>query len=233
MKPVKKGVLRHNFTKYGQAKVHLLERLGQHCSYCEAYGEPQTLDVEHIYPKKPHPELELKWRNFLIACKSCNSYKNAHLGNDRQTGLESRYVWPHRDNTFRAFKYFSDGRVDLKKGLKKLIRIAAEATREMVGLLSSPAKAAEFSKRGIAYDGARKRSQQWRQAEDFKKMYLKAPSPFNATTIADAAMRMGYFSIWMEVFHDRPEMRCELIRAFKADKDCFNANFKPIKKGRV
>lgn len=233
MKPVRKGVMRRNFTKYGEAKEHLLEKIGQHCSYCEAFGVPQNLDVEHIYPKKPHPELELKWKNFLIACKSCNSSKNNHLGSGRQTRLESRYVWPHIDNTFRAFEYFPDGSVEIRKGLKKAAKQAAEATRDMVGLLSSPAKAVGYSKRGIAYDGVRKRSQQWKQASNFKAIYLNDPSPFNATVIADAAMQMGYFSIWMEVFSDRPEMRKELIRAFKADAACFDANFQPVKKGRL
>lgn len=233
MKPVKKGILRRNFTAYGQAKALLLDKLGQHCSYCEAYGQPQNLDVEHIYPKQPHPEFELKWKNFLVSCKTCNTYKNNHLGSARQTRLEARFLWPHRDNTFRAFEYFADGRVEVRQGLKKTVRQAAEATREMVGLLRSPAKAKEFEDLGIPYEGASKRSQQWKQAEIFRTMYLENPSPAKATAFADIAVRLGYFSIWMAVFHDRPEMRRELIRAFKADPSCFDINAQPIKKGRV
>lgn len=233
MKPVKKGNLRRNFTAYGEAKPELINRLGQHCSYCEAFGAPQNLDVEHIYPKKPHPEYELKWKNFLIACKSCNTYKSIHLGNGRQTRLESRFVWPHKDNTFKAYEYFPDGRIEVHQGLKKSVRRAAEATRDMVGLLRSPARAVEFEKLGISYDGASKRSEQWGQADGFRTLYLQNPTPFTATTIADGAVQMGYFSIWMAVFHDRPEMRRELVRAFKADRDCFDANFEPVKKGRV
>jgi uncharacterized protein (TIGR02646 family) len=233
MKPVKKGIVRREFTAYGQAKAILLERLGQHCSYCEAYGRPQDLDVEHIYPKQPHPELELKWKNFLVSCSTCNTYKHHHLGSVRQTRLEARFLWPHRENTFRAFEYFADGRVEVRQGLKKSTEQAAEATREMVGLLRSPAKAKEFEDRGIPYDGATNRNQSWREAESLRSAYLKNPSPVLAGQFADIAVRLGHFSIWMAVFHDRPEMLRELIRAFKANPDCFNVHGLPIKNGRV
>jgi len=51
--------------------------------------------------------------------------------------------------------------------------------------------------------------------------------------LAAIAVRLGYFSIWMEVFHDRPEFRGELIAAFKADSRCFDQNTRALPKGRV
>jgi len=103
----------------------------------------------------------------------------------------------------------------------------------MVGLMLSPAKARAYKKRGVAYDGVDKRSQQWSQAAGFRNMYLPNPTPHGARTIADNAAGMGYFSIWMEVFNDRPEVRRELIRAFRADPACFDANTNPLRKGRI
>jgi hypothetical protein len=103
----------------------------------------------------------------------------------------------------------------------------------MVGLMLSPAKAAAFKKRGIAYDGVEKRKQQWDQAQGFRQMYIANPSPQSAIAIANCAAKMGYFSIWMEVFSDRPEVRVELIRTFKADPSCFAATTQPVKKGRI
>jgi uncharacterized protein (TIGR02646 family) len=233
MKPVNKGPSPDNFSKHQAAKPWLLNRIGQQCSYCERGGDPQDLDVEHIYPVKPHPSRELDWENFLISCSSCNSYKNIFLGSGRQRNLYRRYLWPHRENTFKAFEYQADGRVEIRPGLTAATRKWAEATREMVGLLRSPAKAANYDQLGVAYDGASKRSQMWGHAIGFRAMYLGNPTTRSATNIADAAANMGYFSIWMEVFYDRNEVRRELIRAFKADRDCFDANTQPITKGRL
>lgn len=233
MKPVEKGMPPRTYRAYEGAKVDLIAKLGGQCSYCEAAKDPQELHVEHIYPKDPHPERKLDWENFLLACSSCNSYKHTHLGGGRRRGLESRYLWPHLENTFRAFQYLSDGRVELRPRLRQNIKRAANATIAMLGFMLSPAKARSYQKKGIAYDGVDKRSENWAEAAGFRIMYLANPTAANAATIAHAAAKMGYFSIWMEVFHDRIEVRQELIRAFRADQDCFDANTKPIRKGRI
>lgn len=233
MKPVNRGAAPGVFTEYDQAKADLIVALGQHCSYCEGYRVPQDLHVEHIYPKDPHPEREFRWENFLLACNTCNSYKNNHLGNRRRRGLERRYLWPHLDNTFRAFEYSANGNVRIRGSLAPEIARVAEATHAMVGLMLSPAKARRFKKLGIAYDGVDKRKEQWEQALDFRREYLERPSPRRAYLVARNASRMGYFSIWMEVFSDRPEVRRELIQEFKADPACFNVATQPRKKGRT
>jgi uncharacterized protein (TIGR02646 family) len=234
MKPVEKGSAPRVYTAYDQAKLDLLDKIGLQCSYCEVGKDPQDLHVEHIYPKAPHPEKELDWKNFLVSCNTCNSYKNIYLGNSRRRGLEKKYIWPHLENSFRAFQYFADGRVELRPRLIKEIKAAALKTHEMVGLMLSPAKAASYKKKGIAYDGVSKRSQQWAQALSFRvTMYLPNPTQQAAVAIANNAAGMGYFSIWMEVFHDRPEVRRELIRAFKADPSCFDVDTKPVRKNRL
>ncbi len=234
MKPVHKGDPPPNaLTAYDQAKPLLLSRIGQHCSYCEREGAPQDLHVEHIYPKAPHPALELSWDNFLVACSSCNTYKHHHLGSAQQTDLETRYLWPHLDNTFRAFKYFADGRVKVDDSLPPDVHRAAAATIEMSGLLKSPAKTVNYDQLGVAYDGFRKRDAAWGMAKATKLDYDSVGDPRRAPFVARQAAELGHFSIWMEVFSDRPEVRRELIARFKADPNCFDAATQPVRKGRL
>lgn len=40
------------------------------CNYCE---QNEANDIEHIYPKSLFPELAFIWRNYLLACKQCNT----------------------------------------------------------------------------------------------------------------------------------------------------------------
>jgi len=211
----------------------LLE-LGAHCSYCERAGVPQDLHVEHVYPAQAHPSLATQWKNFLVACNTCNTYKRLHLGDGRQRSLLMRYLWPHIDNTAIAFQYKSTGAVEIAASVPPHLRRAAELTRDMSGLMRSPAKAANYAALGVAYDGISQRSEVWRQALGFRQMFLSNPTAFNATMIADGASSIGHFSVWMEVFRDRPDVRRELIRAFKADQNCFDpATTAPVAKGRL
>ena len=232
MKPVEKGAAPRVFAAYSEAKPELIGRLGSHCSYCEQAGAPQSLHVEHIYPQDPHPELENDWNNFLVACPTCNTYKHHHLGSTRQANLETRYLWPHRDNTFRAFKYLDDGRVEVAGSLPPDVRTAAMATIEMTGLLRSPAKAADYDELGVAYDGIKKRKEMWEIAIGSRLDYNPGNGTQSATRLARCAAKLGFFSIWMEVFHDRPEVRRELLVAFNADTACFDGETRAVTKGR-
>ena len=235
MKPVEKGAAPQRYTSYKQAKPALIARLGPHCSYCEAYGAPTSLDVEHIYPKVPHPNHEHRWENLLIACKSCNSKKHAHLGSGRQHGLLKRYLWPHLDNTARALTYLPDGRVkpSTRLRLSAAQRDLVNNTIAMSGFLVSPAVASDYDALAVAYSGVSLRENLWREVESNRADYLTNPTEARAKFFAQSAATRGYFSIWMEVFYDRPEVRRELIVAFNADPNCFDGTTKPIRKGRV
>ena len=233
MKPVKKGSAPQRYSCYRDAKPHLIDRLGSHCSYCEGYREPTALDVEHIYPKNGHPRHENSWDNFLIACESCNSKKNAYLGSGRQRALHGRFLWPHIDNTARAFQYSSDGSITPATGLPKSVQKLAESTIAMVGAMADPAKAKNYDQLAIAYAAAGIREEIWRLVQTTKTDYLKNPDVDRARYYAGLAVRIGHFSIWMEVFSDRPEFRHELISAFKADPACFDHTTTPVCRGRI
>ncbi len=233
MRPVEKGVYLGKFAEHGDAKPELINRLGKHCCYCEAFGEATALDVEHIYPQKAHPKRAKEWDNFLLSCKSCNSKKNSHLGSGKQRALMKRYLWSHTDNTARAFQYHGDGRVEPAPTASAPVRKLAEATIKMIGSLSSPAAAGPFEDLSIAYTGVSIRSEVWAEIAEIKKCYVANPSPGLARALANLAVARGYFSIWMEVFKDRPEYRRELIVAFKADPKCFDAASNTVPKGRT
>ncbi len=233
MKPVKKGHAPRKYSDYRAAKPDLIQQLGQHCSYCEAYSEPTGIDVEHIYPKSAHPRRKNDWDNLLLACTSCNSKKNSYLGSGRQRGLAQRFLWPHLDNTARAFTYFSDGSVIPDKQLSPKVKRMAENTMDMVGTMSNPAKAKDYKRRAIPYSAASIRESVWQEALSIKVDYLQTPIPTRAQLFARLAVKIGHFSIWIQVFSDRPEFRVELISAFSADPACFDNLAQPIPRGRV
>jgi uncharacterized protein (TIGR02646 family) len=234
VKPVDKGPNVIGINDYRSAKPDLIDRIGAFCSYCECAASPQNLQVEHIYPQAAtaHPRRIRNWRNFLLSCNSCNSSKRASLGNGKQRGLLKRMLWPHIDNTFRAYIYRKDGRVDLSDDLPDHLRPKAEALRDMVGLLRSPDAAVSYEDWGIAYGGVTKRSEAWGIGERALAAYTENPSRKQLDTLLDLFQKHGYFSIWMTVFASHSEVRSELIRVSKAAQMCFDASTKPVTRAR-
>ena len=81
MRPIIRGDVPKNtqgedkiYRNYGSARRDLIGRIGQYCCYCNMRLE-SGLAIEHVRPKKPVPELETTWSNFLLACTNCNSTK--------------------------------------------------------------------------------------------------------------------------------------------------------------
>ena len=235
LKPVDKGPNVRGLNAHGDAKPELLARLGEFCSYCECPGSPQQLHVEHIFAKAEtaHPNLSKNWRNFLLACSTCNTYKSHHLGNGRQVRLLSRFLWPHIDNTFNSFEYVSNGQVFPKPGLPAGTRALAKATVEMIGCMRSPAATVDYEALGIAYDGIKKREEAWGIAERARDAYRENSSSAQLATICDTCYKTGHFSVWMAVFGAFSEVRRALILKCKAAPACFDALTSAlIKRGR-
>lgn len=234
MKPVDKGEDLGTFRDHKHAKPDLLARLGEFCSYCECPGSPQQLHVEHIYPQKPHPEKSKDWDNFLLACATCNIYKRHHFGDGTQSSLNDRFLWPHLDNTFNAFKYHPDGLVSTKSSLPPDIKVLADATLDMCGAMRSPAVTTRYKDLGIAYDGIDKRNSVWKIAELALVAYEENPSENQLKSICNNCYSNGYFSIWMEVFAAYPEVRKAFINKFKAASSCFDAtSTAPVPRGKL
>lgn len=93
---------------YPLAHDPLCDAMGRFCSYCEQ-KLTETIAVEHVAPKANYPLTSLCWSNFLLCCRSCNSFKDeqpartvAWLGaaNDefeRYEEIRDHYLWPDTD----------------------------------------------------------------------------------------------------------------------------------------
>jgi 5-methylcytosine-specific restriction endonuclease McrA len=59
---------------WGSARRALIGAIGQYCSFCGS-AVFSILAIEHKLPKNTFPSQAFRYRNFLLACSSCNSAK--------------------------------------------------------------------------------------------------------------------------------------------------------------
>lgn len=222
MRPVRRGGSpEEDFSSFRDAKEPLVSRLGAFCSYCERHVDVQ-LAVEHIRPKKGPfgcPDLEKSWRNFLLACANCNSTKG------HKEVLPESLFFPDRDNTAAAFRYLPDGTVEPATGLKGDLLEMALNTLQLTGLDRRPSPSLDENGRMIAMDRVAQRMQAWAKAEEARNDVEGSQS--NETLrkwVVELAISIGFFSVWMTVFHDDAEMRKRFILAFDGTKEsgCFD-----------
>lgn len=123
MRPIERGDIPKDgngndvvYTTYQKARGDLIKRLGDYCSYCEMQLDA-SLAVEHVQPKKPPGSTTpiqsrlLDWNNFLLACTNCNSTKGS------KDVVLSEYLWPDKNNTFKALVYKKGGLVSVSPTL--------------------------------------------------------------------------------------------------------------------
>lgn len=223
MRPVFRGEAPNTYAAYGDAIGDLEDRLGIYCTYCER-RLPINLAVEHVSPKSADPARELDWHNFLLGCTNCNSVKSAKPTNDDD------FLWPDRDNTLWAFEYAEGGFMTLDSELTGTVRQQADQLMQVVGL-------DRHKKRGWPRPARRdrrweQREQVWRLAESWKERiaeFSETGRELAIALIADLALGYGFFSVWMTVFHDDPEVRLALIAGFTGTaQDCFDSNGNPV-----
>jgi len=221
MRPVDRGSIPlddsgqpKEFSKYKYAKQDLLNRIGNYCSYCEVRVNVCPA-VEHIMPKVHNPDLELQWSNFLVACTNCNSIK----GINPKDGNLDDYYWPDKDNTVRAIEYREGGTVRVNPSLSPEQRTKAEATIGLTGLDRKPVvedPAASDQRWKHRYDV-------WGIAEDFLQELQTEDRPALRRAIIGLAQANGFWSVWMTVFRDYPDMRRRFIGAFPGtSQECFD-----------
>lgn len=220
MRPIDKGDAPQTYTNYRDAFPDLVDRLGTYCSYCERRIET-NLAVEHVQPKSLNPTLKLEWSNFLLACVNCNSAK----GNQEVT--LTRYLWPDHDNTFLSFSYHQGGFVKLKENLTESQQTKAQALLDLVNLHHHPAS---------GYPNTTKADQRWKSREEAyqsaelaRTNYEQLQSESAKELVLEVAKWSGFFSVWMTVFVDYPEVRKGLIEIFLGTATtCFDENGNPI-----
>lgn len=207
------------FAKHTDARDHLIERIGDYCSYCEN-ALHERIDVEHVQPKTTapggRPDLALSWDNFLLACSYCNRAKW-----DTVVNLND-YLWPDRDNTFLGFVYAVDCPPEENRQLNPVFANAAKSIIELTGLDRVPGHP-QFSDRDRRHV---KRKEAWGIALLTLQQYKqRLVSPLSVQL---TAVSRGFFSIWMTVFQGEDEVRRLLLTGFKATASCFDANTNPV-----
>jgi uncharacterized protein (TIGR02646 family) len=214
VRPVQRKTSTTTFTRHKQAFLSLGESLGRYCSYCEV--ELKTnLAVEHLQPKSLNPHLAVVWDNFLLACTNCNSTKK-----DKPIVLDD-YFWADRDNTARAFEYSIGGsiRVNLTLDLDQQAR--AQRTIELFGL----------NKRSTASDSRwSSRREIWDMATDSRQDLSDCDTLQMRQQIVRTAKGQGFWSVWMTVFKDDPDMLERFIKEFPGTAvNCFDpVTFQPV-----
>jgi uncharacterized protein (TIGR02646 family) len=206
MRPVERGLAPKIYAQYGDAIEDLKSRLGSYCSYCERQVSA-SLAVEHVIPKSLHPELEREWNNFLLGCTNCNSLKS-----DREVEIDN-FIWPDRDNTLLALIYSKGGFVRLADNLNNEQKTKAQALLDLVGLQRHPAqgwvKPARKDKRW------QDREESWATAEKCRDLFETLEQADAAKVLVlEVAKSNGFFSVWMTVFNDYPDLKKELIKLF-------------------
>jgi hypothetical protein len=221
MRPVERGLAPQIYAQYGDAIEDLKSQLGRYCSYCERQVAA-SLAVEHVIPKSLRPELEREWTNFLLGCTNCNSVKG-----DKAVEIQN-FIWPDRNNTLLALVYSKGGFVRLADNLNNDRKTKAQALLDLVGLQRHPAggwvKPARKDKRW------QDREESWATAERCKDLFENLAQDNDARKLVlEVAKSNGFFSVWMTVFNDYPDIKRELIKSFTGTAiSCFDPEGKPI-----
>jgi 5-methylcytosine-specific restriction endonuclease McrA len=216
LRPVDKGADPGNIFKHWQdARALLIERLGEYCSFCEMHCDAD-LAMEHKlpkdYPKNQH--LILAWINFLLACRNCNSTKGV-----KDIALLD-LLWPDADNTFHALLYGPDALIRVNPALNSQEQQQAQALLELVGVHHTPNIDPKLSDRRWM-----NRQEAWRLAVDARNDLQKRDTTNLRKWIVNLAQAKGYWSIWMTVFANDPQMLSDLIHGFPGTAAaCFNSD---------
>lgn len=227
MRPVDKGLNNTIFTRYQEAQQPLVNVLGEYCSYCERRLETD-LAIEHVYPKGVPATAHLicDWNNFILSCKNCNSTK----GNTPIDDINRiNYLWPHLDNTLRAFSY-QNGLVQINSiWVGTPLEAVIQNTIQLIGLDKDPGNPIPRRRPTKKDKRWERRHEIWQKAETQRHRLNQEDTIFLRETIVENALGWGCFSIWYTVFVYDQDMRQRLVDAFiGTDISSFDNSSMPI-----
>lgn len=206
------------FTDHKEARPHLIENIGSYCSYCERRLDT-GLDVEHIKYKDKHKRLKLRWENFLLSCKNCNSCKST---NDVKL---YDYYWCYRDNTALAFEYLEGGIIKENSKLTPEQQTRAKNTINLTRLDRRPGHQG-YKGNDVLWN---QRREVWDIAQDSLKDLNAQDTEGLRRSIVNIAKGRGFWSIWMTVFRDDKDMLKRFVEDFPGTcQECFDENFNPV-----
>jgi uncharacterized protein (TIGR02646 family) len=230
MRPVTKKVwtddtgqpIDKQYHPYQKAKDDLIDNIGKYCSFCEVPVPPKSsLEVEHIRPKSldKYQHLSESWSNFLLGCKNCNPIKGAKDFEFDQIHL------PHLNNTLLSFQIREGGLLEVSANITPDEKAKAQKMIWLVGIDRRPGQA-EYSSKD---DRWKNRLEAWNLAKKYHQKYQSLT--VDVDTIADLALNIGFFMVWITVFENSTEVRQALIDRFRGTaKDCFDDTTQPIRR---
>ena len=213
MRPVDKGESPYEkINKYQDALPYLEEKIGLYCSYCEMPIK-HVPEIEHVVSKSKGGDLTA-WKNLNLGCKYCNSRKSSQTTPDNKTD----YLWPDEDNTAIAYLYTNGFPMVNKDVLNELDTTGmyfkkAQNTYDLVELGWIPEKGDKdrrFAERNSAYYKAKSSLKNWKHVKDAPEWFQNdMKEQIIMTATAD-----GFFSVWMTVFSDEPQILLALLDQF-------------------
>lgn len=205
------------YSSYQKARRDLIMQLGDYCCYCGMQLDGD-LAVEHVQPKNSNADLALKWDNFLLACRNCNSTKGS------EPIALPKYYWPDLDNTYKVFIYGEGGTVALHPDLSAEQSTIAERTLKLT----------RFDKKSDEDDPTQKdrrwsaRMNAWDKACRAKVALGDCDSPNIRQLIIDSATSKGFWVVWATVFENDSDMLQRLRIAFSGTYQAFqNSEIRP------
>ena len=235
MRPEDKGESPYKEIKeYQEALPYLEKKIGLYCSYCEMPIN-HVPEVEHMISKK-HGGDKTAWSNLLLGCKYCNSRKSAKTTPQNAED----YLWPDAANTAIAFSYTNGIPKVNAEVLNELdptgsLCEKAQNTYDMVELGNEPDlqpggkkqdKDRRFLNRNLSYNKALISLKNWNHVKDASECYQNAmKEQIIMTATAD-----GFFSVWMMVFADEPEICLALLERYPGTNKVYYDEQGKIKK---
>lgn len=220
MRPINKGLSPRSddYSHYRDALDDLVGRIGFFCCYCEQPIQ-HAPEIEHVQPKCLNPELERSWENLLLSCSTCNRTKgNSSVDLDQ-------VAMPDMDNTFRGLVYHQYGNIEISPDLTEVQTDLMKQVVRLVRLDRHP-DAKNSDDRPTSRDRRfQLRSDIWDVADRvLNRLEQSGKDAGLADTIVDSlAPSKGFFSIWMTVFRDHPDMLQRFIEIFPGtDSKCFD-----------
>ena len=116
------------------------------CNYCESN---EATDIEHVHPKAFFPEFTFQWKNYILACKTCNTgYKSdkCFVITSDENVLELQrttepphkniaFINPREDNPLDfLWLNLETGEFELQLDLTPVMKHKARKTLEILGL---------------------------------------------------------------------------------------------------
>lgn len=210
---------RKTVNHYSMWKADLEERIGMYCTYC---GIPLTHSpqVEHVAPIHPIAGATAgaltDWDNMVLACQPCNG-KN---GKSNKPYTKALHYRPMDHNTLIPFENVEDttnkGHMIVQVAKKRLTNAQinkAEATLSLFNWDNVDTRPNKTDFRSSFRWQAKKVA-----LAAFDNYIMCKSSPTFDQTIAaknaaTAAITTGFFSVWVEVFFNEPEVLKWLIHS--------------------